>query len=118
MSKTIVSGLPAEGFVRMQQIVGDPGVTEEQAAKLSTPDKPVAPRAPQPGVLPITEQQVRYMIRKGEFPAPVKMGPKVALFRVEEVRAWLSKMGAKPVTGSAEGASGEPPRRRRRRSTD
>jgi len=116
MSKTIVPGLPAEGFVRMQQIVGDPGLTAEQAAALSTPDKPVAARPAQPGVLPITEQQVRYMIRKGEFPAPVKMGPKVALFRVEEVRDWLAKMSAKASAGSAEGASSEAPRRRRRRS--
>jgi prophage regulatory protein len=114
MSKTIVPGLPAEGFVRMQQIVGDPGVSEEQAAKLSTPEKPVAPRAPQPGVLPVTEQHLRSMIRAGLFPAPVKMGPKVALFRVEEVRAWLASTSAK-ASASAEGASSEAPRRRRRR---
>jgi hypothetical protein len=37
MSKTIVPGLPLEGFVRMQQIVGDPGISEEQAARQSTP---------------------------------------------------------------------------------
>lgn len=92
--QTIPGGLPPEGFVRMQQLVGDPGMSEAEAARLSTPDKPVAPRAPRPGVLPVTEQHLRAMIRRGDFPAPVRISPKVVLWKVDEIRDWIARQGA------------------------
>jgi hypothetical protein len=103
MMQTIAPGLPAEGFVRMQQIVGDPGISEEEAERRSTPTKRVEPRPPAPGILPVTEQHLRHLVRLGQFPAPVKLGPKVAVWKVEEVRAWIA----------AAGAVRDPPRRRR-----
>jgi hypothetical protein len=113
MSQTIVPGLPAEGFVRMQQIVGDPGLSEADAARLSTPKKRIEPRAPQPGILPLTEQHVRAMVRAGQFPKPVKIGRRVALWRVEDVRAWIRKTGgdeapAKPAESQPEAEPAKP----------
>lgn len=60
------NGLPTAGFIRQQMLLA--------------PDGP----------LPIAASTLWQWVKNGEFPAPVKLGPKVTAFRAVEVQAFLA----------------------------
>ena len=57
--------LPAEGFVRLPQVLA---------------------------VLPIGKTTWWEGIKKGRYPAPVKLGPRTTAWRVEDIRKLISSM--------------------------
>jgi len=42
-----------------------------------------------PNFIPISRTSLWNMVKRGDFPAPVKLGPATTAWRVEEVRAWI-----------------------------
>lgn len=53
-----------------------------------------------PAVLGITSMSItalRYAIQRGEFPAPVKIGPRAVGWRESDIRRWLANL--EPVNG-------------------
>lgn len=65
--------LPATGFLRITQIIGDP--------------KAVPPIPP---LIPVGKSTWWAGVKSGRFPAAVKLGPKIRVWRVEDIRAFLS----------------------------
>lgn len=75
MSKNhIQNALPAEGFMRLAQIVGNPKA-----------NPPVA------GVIPISKSSWWEGCRTGKYPRPVKLGPKTTVWRIEDIRALIQE---------------------------
>lgn len=73
MSKNHIQNvLPAEGFMRLAQIVGNPKA-----------NPPVA------GVIPISKSSWWEGCRTGKYPRPVKLGPKTTVWRIEDIRALI-----------------------------
>lgn len=70
--------LPAEGFIRESQLIGRPKATP-----------------PVPGILPISHGTLWAWCKSGRFPAPVKLGPSITAWRVEDVRCWIAQQGAR-----------------------
>ena len=64
----ISSSLPAEGYVRLKQLIG--------------------PHGP----LPISKSTLWEYVRTGRFPAPVKLGPRTTAWSVRAVREYLSRL--------------------------
>jgi prophage regulatory protein len=62
--------LPETGFVRLPQIIGNPKA-----------------HPPIPPWIPVSKSTWWDGIKKGRYPAPVKLGPRISAWRVEEVRA-------------------------------
>jgi hypothetical protein len=62
--------LPDTGFVRLWQIIGDP-----------TADPPIPP------IIPVKKSCWWAGVKSGRFPQPVKLGPRVTAWRVEDIRA-------------------------------
>jgi hypothetical protein len=65
--------LPAEGFVRLQQLIGD--------AKAQPPIPPI---------VPVSRAQLRRWVLDGRFPAPIKFSPRMTMWPVAAVRQWLA----------------------------
>ena len=63
-------GFPADGMVRIAQIVGDP------ARKI-------------PPFVPVSRQTWLDGVKSGQFPKPIKLGPRTTVWRVSEVRALM-----------------------------
>ena len=61
-------GLPATGFVRLPQIIG-----------------PTGP-------LPVSRSTFWAGIKAGIYPSPVKLGPRISAWRVEDIRACLDRI--------------------------
>ena len=59
--------LPASGFVRLPQIIGD--------TKRGTP-----------GVFPVSKSAWWAGVKSGKYPQPVKLGPKTTAWRVDDIR--------------------------------
>lgn len=81
--------LPTTGFVRLPQIIGQRGVTPEQAATNKQQGKGL--RRPRPtfaGVVPVSASTWWEGVRTGRYPAPVKLGG-VTAWRVEDIRALI-----------------------------
>jgi prophage regulatory protein len=64
---------PDIGFVRLWQIIGDPEA-----------DPPVPP------IIPVKKSCWWDGVRTGRFPKPVKLGPRVTVWRVEDIRALIA----------------------------
>lgn len=64
--------LPATGYVRLPQIVGDP-------------KKGILP------IIPIGRSSWWAGVKEGKYPAAIKLGPRTTVWRVEDIRALLAK---------------------------
>lgn len=64
-----MSRLPETGFVRLSQIIGDP--------------KAVPPILP---LIPVKKSTWWQGVRDGRFPKPVKLGPRITAWKVEDIR--------------------------------
>jgi len=69
--------LPATGFLRISQIVGNPRANP-----------------PIPPLIPICAASWWNGVRSGKYPKAVKLGPHTTAWRVEDIRELISKMGS------------------------
>jgi hypothetical protein len=67
-----VQQLPADGYVRLSQIIGDKDA-----------DPPIPP------VIPVSKSTWWQGVKIGRFPKPVKLGPRITAWRVSDIRALL-----------------------------
>ena len=70
-----MNDIPEYGFLRLKQIVGDPKATP-----------PLQP------IIPVKKTCWWAGVKSGRFPAPIKLGPNVALWRVEDIRALVASL--------------------------
>jgi prophage regulatory protein len=68
-----VSSLPQTGFLRLKQIIGD-----------ATAEPPIPP------IIPVKKSCWWAGVKSGRFPASVKSGPRLTMWRVEDIRALIS----------------------------
>lgn len=76
LSTAVFSGLPAEGFVRIWDIIG----RKAQNGVTATP-----------GMIPVSRATWYSGIRSGRFPKPTKHGG-VAMWRVKEIRDLIARL--------------------------
>lgn len=89
-----IGGLPSTGYLRQSQLVGDAGVTAEQAvANRARGRGPVRPRPAIAPLVPISAATLWRKVKAGEFPKPVKLYERVTAWRAEDVREWLDAQG-------------------------
>ena len=72
-SEEIKFCLPETGYLRLSQIVGNP-----RAATAIPP------------IIPISKSTWWAGVRSGRYPSPVKLGPRITVWRVEDIRKLLS----------------------------
>ena len=61
--------LPETGFLRLPQIVGDPKANP-----------------PTPALIPVSRSTWWAGVKAGRYPRPVKLGPRITAWRVEDIR--------------------------------
>ena len=66
--------LPSTGYLRLPQIVGD------------SKAKP-----PIPAVIPASKSTWWAGVKAGRYPKPVKLGPRITAWRVEDIRALIER---------------------------
>ena len=69
--------LPATGFLRLKQIIGNPKATP-----------------PIPPIFPVCKTKWWEGVQKGHYPPAVKLGPRTTAWRVEDIRALIAKVAA------------------------
>ena len=70
---TVDYRLSETGFLRLPQIVGDPNA-----------DPPI------PALIPVSKSTWWAGVKLGRFPKPVKLGPRITVWRVEDIRAFIT----------------------------
>lgn len=88
--------LPATGFIRQSQIIGERPVTPEQAEANRKRGK--GPRRPRPGIapiLPVSSATFWRMVKSGHFPAAQKLSERVTAWKCEDVRQFLDAQASK-----------------------
>ncbi len=68
--------LPATGFLRLPAILGDDKATP-----------------PIPALIPVCKSTWWAGVKSGRFPRPIKLGPRVTAWRVEDIRALIAQAG-------------------------
>ncbi len=66
--------LPETGYLRLPQIIGNPRA-----------------KPPIPAVIPVGKSTWWDGVRSGRFPKPVKLGPRITAWRVEDIRALIKE---------------------------
>ena len=85
--------LPETGFLRLPQIIGAAEITEQQAAANRRANKgPRRPRPAIPAIVPVRKSAWWDGVKAGRFPKPVKLGPRVTAWRVEDIRALIASV--------------------------
>ena len=64
--------LPQAGFLRLSQIIGDPKA-----------------HPPIPPIIPVKKSCWWNGVKSGRFPKPVKLGPRITAWRVEDIRTLI-----------------------------
>ena len=67
--------LPEIGFLRLSQIIGD-----------------ATAKPPIPSIIPVKKSCWWDGVKTGRFPKPVKLGPRVTAWRVEDIRALIASV--------------------------
>lgn len=84
--------LPSSGFLRLPQIIGQDGVTDEQAeANRRRRRGPKRPKPSIPALIPTSKSTWWAGVRSGRFPKPVKIGERITAWRVEDIRALIEQ---------------------------
>jgi len=65
--------LPETGFLRLPQIIGSPNA-----------------EPPIPPIIPVKKSAWWAGCKSGRYPAPIKLSPRVTVWRVEDIRAFLA----------------------------
>jgi hypothetical protein len=73
----VTSGLPAEGYVRIWDILGRKAANGRPAI---------------PALIPVSNATWYAGVKSGRFPKPIKHGG-IALWRVEDIRALVAQLG-------------------------
>lgn len=68
--------LPETGYLRLTHIIGN-----------RKADPPVPP------IIPVSKSTWWDGVKSGRFPAPVKLGPRITAWRVEDIRNLLLELG-------------------------
>lgn len=63
--KDLPKELPKEGYVRIAQLI--------------------------PSILPFSKAQLYRLVKKGQFPAPVKLSANISAWPAAQIRAWLDE---------------------------
>ena len=85
METVNVSPLPATGYLRLAQIVGD---------KKAEP--------PIPAIIPISKSTWWAGVKTGRYPQPVKLSERCTAWRVEDIRDLIEKTSMQTLTDSQE----------------
>lgn len=70
--------LPATGFLRLPQVIGNPKA-----------------KPPIPPIIPVCKSAWWAGVKSGRFPKPVKLGPRVTAWRVEDIIALVAATGGR-----------------------
>ncbi len=68
--------LPETGFLRLQQIVGNP-----------KSDPPIPP------IIPVSKSSFWAGVKIGKYPKPLKLGARTTVWRVEDIRQLIDRFG-------------------------
>lgn len=69
------NSIPESGFLREWQVIGDP-----------QSDPPI------PAIVPVGRSTWWAGIKAGRFPKPVKLGPRITAWRVEDIRTLINDL--------------------------
>jgi prophage regulatory protein len=67
INRTSLGSLPATGYVRQSQLI--------------------------PAIFPFSSATLWRKVKAGTFPKPVKLGPRITAWRVEDIRALIERLG-------------------------
>lgn len=73
----MIDVLPSSGYVRLNQIVGNPKANP-----------------PIPAIIPISKSSWWNGVKTGKYPKPYKLGERTTVWRVEDIRNFMDNMEA------------------------
>lgn len=86
--------IPEVGFLRLAQILGQSSVSEKQAKANRKHGK--GPRRSRPAIqplIPVGKSVWWDGVKTGRYPQPLKISPRVTVWRAEDIRALIEDAG-------------------------
>lgn len=90
-----LSALPATGYIRQAQLIGEAPITLEQARANKLAGKgPRRARGGSAAIIPWSSATLWRKVKARQFPPPVKLSEGVTAWPAESVRAWMDDRAA------------------------
>lgn len=70
--------IPKTGFLRLKQIIGDPNANPA-----------IIP------LIPVSKSAWWAGVKNGRYPKPIKLGPRITAWRVEDIEILIQRLGGK-----------------------
>lgn len=92
-----MSSLNQEQFVRIKDLANYPAkeatthTYKSGANKGKT--KNINARPASKGLIGVSDKTIRGWVKRGEFPAPIKLSESVTVWRLSDVQAWMQSKG-------------------------
>ena len=80
---TTASKLPETGFLTLNQIIG-----QKSGGKYKRKS-----RADIPALIPVSRTTFLNRVKSGEYPAAIKLGERSVVWKVQDIRALIAKLG-------------------------
>ncbi len=87
------NNLPAEGLVRLSQIIGVQAKDKD--------GKAIKGKFIIPPIVPVGKSTWWEGVKKGVYPQPIKLSKRITAWRVEDIRALITNLGEMPNTSPA-----------------
>ena len=96
-----MTSLNQERFLRIKDLANYPAKAATQHIYKSGINKGrvknLNARPASKGLIGVSDKTIWSWVKRGEFPAPVKLSPSVTVWRLSDVQAWMGKKGMEVI---------------------
>lgn len=89
--------LDQDRFLRIKDLANIPAKAATQHIYKSGMNKgrakTINARPASKGLLSVSDKTIWNWVKRGEFPAPIKLSPSVTVWRLSDVQAWMQEKG-------------------------
>jgi len=100
----VTTSLPEIGFLRLNQIIGQQSISENEAERNRTDaktakksnrqpnKKPKRSRPAIPAIIPVSKSEWYAGIKTGKYPKPIKLGARASAWKVSDILAVIERI--------------------------
>ena len=93
----MTAAIQTDAFLRIKDLanIPDPKARTQvhQSGKSKGQSKQINARPASKGIIGVSDKTIWQWVKRGEFPAPIRLGGNVTVWRLSDVQAWMQSKG-------------------------
>ena len=93
----MTTAIQTDAFLRIKDLANIPDrkarTQVHQSGKSKGQSKQINARPASKGIIGVSDKTIWQWVKRGEFPAPIRLGGNVTVWRLSDVQAWMQSKG-------------------------